>query len=92
MKFEINQQIRLKSFLGVLTKDKNTDETEDYWKLIGQSGIIIKKKDKPHPAFLNKGLQVLVKFNCDINHYNLISHNEKENSLWIFESDLALDF
>ena len=89
MNFSIGDIVILKSFLGTNVAQEDIDEKENYWKLIGSKGRIIEKKEKVHPAFPEKGLQVLVQFSKDLKELNLICHNKTPNSLWIFQSDLT---
>ena len=90
MKMSVKDIVRLKSFFGTTQKDKDTEDNKNYWKLIGVKGEVIDVKIDLHPAYPNKGLQVLVKFFIDVADYNLICHNKEKNSLWIFETDLDL--
>jgi len=89
MEFSVNDIVTLKSFLGTETAEIEIDEAENYWKLLNISGKIIQKKEHVHPAFPEKGLQVLVCFFDDLQKFNLVCHNEIPNSLWIFQSDLT---
>ena len=86
--FKYGDKVILRSFHNTLHVPEDVDDTENYWKLIGSVGKIISNKKKSHPAFLNMGERVLVKFE-NIEKFGLICHNEIPNSLWIFLSDLA---
>ena len=86
--FQCGDKVILKTFHQSLQAPKDIDDTENYWKLIGSVGKIISDKKKTHPAFVDMGERVLVKFD-NIEKYGLTCHNEVPNSLWIFLSDLA---
>lgn len=91
MKFNIRDKVILQTFFGTkIPDDTNVDPQENYWKLVGCTGEVVEIKEKPHPAFLDKGLQILVKFDNSLVDLNLISHNHIANTLWIFETDLSL--
>ena len=79
--------VRLKSFHNTIHPPNDVEDTENYWKLIGSVGEIVSNEKKTHPAFLDMGKRVLVKFD-DVEKYGLSCHNEIANSLWIFLSDL----
>jgi len=92
LKLNIGDKVILQTFLGIkIPNDNNIDPQENYWKLVGCTGKVVEAKEKPHPAFPDKGLQLLVKFDNSILDLNLISHNNITNTLWIFETDLSLD-
>ena len=81
-------RIVLNSFNGVEIPPESINENENYWKLVGRTGIIIDGgRDK---EFFNKTGRVCVKFDESVQEMNLECHNEIENSLWILESDLSL--
>ena len=90
MDYNIKDVVKLKSFFGKTVPDEDVDDRENYWKLIGQCGQIIEIKLHPHPAYLKKGVQVLVHFKVNLNSLGLIAHNSQKNSLWIFQDDLSL--
>lgn len=75
---QINDKVTLISFLGTLTSDEPVNSNENYWKLIGQSGQIIEQGKE----------RVLVKFNCDIDTFQLENHNPVKDSLWILRTDI----
>lgn len=72
--------MRLNTFNGSLKPDDNCLPHENYWKLIGSFGHIIKES--------NARGRVLVQFEKDVLSFGLECHNEIDNSLWILESDL----
>ena len=85
--FDCGDKVILKSFHNSALAPKDVADNENYWKLIGSAGEIISSEKKTHPAFIDMGKRVLVKFD-NIEKYGLSCHNEEPNSLWIFLSDL----
>jgi len=86
--FKCGDKVLLKSFHNTIHAPKDIDDTENYWKLIESIGKIISNEKRTHPAFLDMGKRVLVKFD-DLEKYGLCCHNEIPNSIWIFLSDLT---
>lgn len=86
--FSCNEKVILKSFHGTTAALTAVRSEENYWLLVGAKGLIISEQAKIHPAFPEKGMQVLVKFETDIQSLGLTSHNAQKNALWIFISDL----
>ena len=80
-----NQSVILKSFNNLLEDPEPTDPSEDFWKLIGSSGVIIATADELN--FHDKN-RVLVKFDFSLDDLGLVNHNQFDNSLWILKSDL----
>ncbi len=89
MKYNINDKIIMKSFLDSTKPDADIEDSENYWKLIGEYGKIIKVRNSPHPAFPDKGNQVLVQFDKNLNELGLKVHNKEKNALWVFQSDIT---
>ena len=88
MKYKVNDVVKLKSFFGMTEAEEDVNESENYWKLIGTCGKIVEARTKPHPAYLDRGVQYLVQFSDIIEKYNLTIHNPLPYSLLLFESDL----
>lgn len=84
MKIKKNTQVKLKTFLGKYNSPNDVDKFDDFWKLIGQKGIVIEDKlvDKE---------RVLVLFDKNLDDFQLANHNPIKNSLMIKKSDLELD-
>lgn len=80
MTYKIGNRVKLGTFNGTLKPEENCPSNENYWKLIGCIGKIVKEP--------NERSRVLVKFEKDVQLFGLECHNEFENSLWILESDL----
>jgi hypothetical protein len=76
----IGTQVRLKSFLGDITPPKVCDPKENYWKLIGETGIIT--DDLPGSE------SVIVVFDRDLSAFALHCHNATPNSLRIPATDI----
>ena len=75
-------KVQLKSFNNTSTSPEGCEAGENYWLLIGHTGIILKPENKRHRA--------LVKFNTSVEELGLHCHNEVENSLLILTSDLEV--
>lgn len=84
MKIRKNTPVRLKTFLGENNPTEKVDKSDNYWELIGQSGIVIDDNlvDKEG---------VLVLFDKEFDDFQLASYNSIKNSLIIKKSDLELD-
>ncbi len=80
---EKNTVIKLKTFHGTLKPAKRVRARENYWKLIGEKGIVIEEADF-NPE------KVLVVFEKNINDFDLENHNPIKNSLYIDKHDLEL--
>lgn len=89
MTFKIGDVVVLKSFLGLEIAPPHVKARENYWNVIGNSGTVVGDETKFKMPRHERGERVLVKFNQDLKGIGLESHNEVENSLWIFVSDLA---
>ena len=79
------QKYKLVSFNGTTKPNKNCQPNENYWKLIGQCGILIN-----FSAALNfsNDHRVLIQFELDVEKQGLSCHNPVGNSLWILKTDL----
>lgn len=73
-------KVRLKSFNGTLEPLAECKREENYWRLIGQSGVVAASDDA--------GPRVLVKFDEPASGAGLYCHNDIPNSLLILQSDL----
>ncbi len=79
---EIGAKVRLKTFNNTSVPPKDCEASENYWALIGITGII----KKP----INNQSRVLVQFDNSVESLGLHCHNEIENSLLILTSDLEV--
>ena len=73
-------KVKLKTFNKTSTSPEDCDPSENYWALIGETGIIKKPE--------NDRFRVLVQFDNPVESKGLHCHNEIENSLLILTSDL----
>lgn len=76
-----NTAVKLKSFLGTLSSKKKVSDYENFWKLIGEKGIVLDDVE------MNGG-RVLVLFENSLDDLKLVNHNPIKNSLWIKKTDL----
>ena len=84
MKIRKHTPVRLKTFLGSKSSPDDVDKSDDYWKLIGQSGTVIDDK-------LADKERVLILFDKNLDDFQLANHNPIKNSLMIKKGDLELD-
>lgn len=87
---KIDTKVILRTFAGSANAPAGTANNENYWRLIGTTGIVIDDKN-PDWAPLLGGHRVLVLFDTNPSDSGLESHNEVPNSLWIAVTDLELD-
>ena len=83
MLFTDSVNVKLISFLGKSTAPKNTINYENYWKLIGETGIVFDEND------INNG-RILVLFDKNLDDFEVENHNPIKNSLWIKKTDLEV--
>lgn len=90
---KIGKIVKLDTYNGSKASAPGYDPKENYWKLIGCKGVIIKDPftcaKYPDEALRNER-RVLVKFECSLNSLGLYCHNDIENSLWILVTDLSV--
>ena len=80
----MKERVQLVSFNGTQAGPGGGKPGNDYWKLIGETGQIV----KDHPSEGIAPDRVLVRFDTEVAAQGLHCHNEVENSLWIRLSDL----
>lgn len=85
MNIRINDVVFLKSFNGSFRAVEHIEEAENYWKLIGERGVVT----GDNPEFTTQD-RLLVQFDRSIKTLGLICHNDPVNSLWILRSDLEM--
>ncbi len=83
MRIERNTKVKLKSFLGSQSPKAKTHPEDNYWKLIGENGIVIDE-------IKNDNGRILILFENDIDNFGVANHNPIKNSLWIKVEDLEL--
>lgn len=87
----IGDRVKLITINGKKLSPKRTANSENYWKLVGEIGTVLQSpKESSIYATFSKDKRVLVKFDKKLTDYQLIAHNEIENSLWILVSDLEV--
>jgi hypothetical protein len=79
---DVGTKVKLTSFNGELESPDKCDPSENYWSLVGATGVISKPE--------NSRGRVLVTFNVDVRSLGLHCHNETPNSLLILTSDLKV--
>ncbi len=89
----INQGSRVKliSYDGTVEPTTEVDPDQNYWRLIGYEGIVVKDPftcAKYPDKALGTERWVLVKFDLLVSSLNLLSSDASENSLWVAVTDL----
>ena len=82
--FRVGDRVILLSFNGATEAPRDIGEQNNYWRLIGGSGVVV---DADPPDFI-EGQRVLVRFAINVESLGLHCHNEVENALWIRQDDL----
>ena len=82
-------RVMLTTFLGLSAPVERVPEYENYWQLIGWKGRVVRVNRVPGMAAHERGERVLVDFGENIRSLPLACHNEIENALWCFISDLS---
>ena len=83
MRIERNTKVKLKSFLESQSPKVKTHPENNYWKLIGENGIVIDE-------IKNHNGRILILFENDLDNFGVANHNPIKNSLWIKVEDLEL--
>ena len=78
-----NTLIKLKTFQGTSEPSIKVKHRENYWKLIGEKGVVLEDAD----FNLDK---VLVLFEKNLDDFDLENHNPIKKSLYIDKRDLEL--
>ena len=86
----VGDRVLLKSFNGTLGAPDDVEEHEDYWKLIGHTGVVVDDGRQSHFFFQDGHLRMLISFDADLKKFDLENHNSFANSLWIRINDLEL--
>jgi acetylornithine/N-succinyldiaminopimelate aminotransferase len=76
----LNCRVSVLSFNGEFFAPEDCVADDNYWALIGESGMVIET--------INKSGRVLVKFDNSIIEMGLNCHNPIPNSLYLLETDL----
>lgn len=85
--FRIGDLVCIETFNGTGSTDETARPAENYWLLVGQTGVIVKTWREA--AFEMPESRFLGRFDENLNNLGLCSHNEIENSLWILGSDIS---
>jgi hypothetical protein len=78
----LGSKVQLKSFNGTLSSAEDCDPGENYWLLIGETGVVVDT--------INQRNRLLIQFNTSVQKLGLYCHNRVENSLYILQDDLVL--
>jgi hypothetical protein len=84
--FSVGDSVYLEYFNGLKLAPLDVDENENFWKLVGQVGKVLSITPPRHIG----GDRLLVRFDANLDEFELPNHNEIPNSLWIKSSDLSL--
>jgi len=80
-------RVVMTSFNGTTQPTGTVKLSENYWLLVGVSGVIAKTWEQAGFAMDEK--KFLVTFDQNVKDVGLHCHNEIENSLWILASDIV---
>ena len=84
-------KVKIKSFDGATTRPQAGDPQEDYSKLIGLTGVVIRDpREVSLYASFSSQPRLLILFDVDVKGLGLACHNKVQNSLWILETDLEI--
>lgn len=75
-------KVRLKSFNGTLSSIDDCDPSENYWLLIGETGIVVEK--------INQQSRLLIRLDMAVQKLEIHCHNRVENSLYILQNGFVL--
>ncbi|MEM1298542.1 MAG: hypothetical protein AAGH68_04615 [Pseudomonadota bacterium] len=88
--FKVGDRVRLAAFHGTMPPNRAVRDNENYWRLIGTLGTVVRADLGMHPFSKDRGEQVLVQYDVDPLTLGLECHNELPRSLRSFVSDLEL--
>ncbi len=66
--------------------DNDCDDRENYWKLIGKTGVLV---NSSNDSMYQSDIRVLIQFDEEIENFGLECHNLIPNALWILKEDLV---
>ena len=87
--FKVNQSVRLKMFQGTSAPTGKVRDDENYWPLIGATGVVVSIDEPDALKAIEGGPRVLVRFDERVAERGLACHNDFDNSLWLRVSDLS---
>jgi hypothetical protein len=73
-------KVVLKTFLGSIAPEEETDDLGNYWKLVGTAGVIMEVKEN----------KALVLFDKQLDELGLENHNPIKNTLFINHKDISV--
>ena len=79
------KKVKMLSFNSTENPDIETPSNENYWKLIGKTGVV---SGYPEEYNFHDKSRLLIVFDVNLDNIGLENHNEIPNSLWILKSDL----
>ncbi len=81
----------VRTFNGSLNTPSDYDDNENYWRLIGFKGVVVKSSsEKSLYASFTSEKRVLIRFEKNILKLGLECHNDIENALWFLEQDVEI--
>lgn len=84
--------VRLCSFNGTSAAPAKVEESENYWRLVGSRGRIVRSPTEEHLyASFSMVRKYLIQFETNLRDIGLVSHNEVVNALWINQSDFKVE-
>ncbi|AWA30187.1 hypothetical protein HYN48_08880 [Flavobacterium magnum] len=78
-----NTKVKLMSFLGRQSAEQEIHAENDYWKLIGETGVVLGETRNAYG-------RLLILFDNDLDRFGVANHNAVRNSLWIVPEDLEI--
>jgi hypothetical protein len=85
---KIGDKVRLVQFDGLGVAPRNTWNHENYWKLLGETGVVAAVVEQRRSGIAVQEPRVLIIFDKNMSQLGLECHNETPNALWILASDL----
>ena len=80
----MKRRVRLRSFDGTRTAPADVSVHEDYWRLIGTTGVVLRTERRFGAE------RALIEFDASVGELGLECHNENPNALWIRVTDLEV--
>ncbi|AWI26086.1 hypothetical protein [Flavobacterium pallidum] len=78
-----NTKVKLISFSGRQSAEQKIHAENDYWKLIGEIGVVVDETRNSYG-------RLLVLFDSDLDGFGVANHNPVKHSLWIMPEDLEI--
>jgi len=90
LNYLVGKRVRLNTINGEISSPDKVRAYYDYWKLIGQEGVVVKTALMGELGISQNGKRVLVKLDINVEGLGLHCHNEVENALWFSIEDLSI--